>query len=108
MTKMIRISRSAIFMENQPILDETQTPGKGMFLGRGGARKLQKGNMWRLRCDDAPAEWGGYNERKRDRHALRCSHVTLLTCSYLPHAVRALIRFCNFRRYARKGGTQGV
>ena len=53
-----------------------------------GARKLQKGDMWRLRRDDAPAEWGGYNERKRDRHASRCSH-TLLTCSYPPHAVRA-------------------
>jgi len=52
-------------------------------------RKSQKGNTWRLRHDDAPAERGGYNERKRDRHALRCSHVTLLTCSYPPHAVRA-------------------
>jgi len=32
---------------------------------------MQKGNEWRLRRGDAPAEWGGYNERKRDRHALR-------------------------------------
>ena len=62
-------------------------------------RNLQKGNTWRLRRDYAPAEWGGYNERKRDRHTLRCSHVTppsprlwrtrLLTCSYPPLAVRA-------------------
>jgi len=44
------------------------------------ARKLQTGNAWRLRRDDAPAEWGGYNERKRDRHA-----------------VHALLRFYNFR-----------
>jgi len=43
---------------------------------RAHARKLQKGNTWRLRRNYAPAEWGGYNERKRDRHALRCSHVT--------------------------------
>ena len=67
-------------------------------------RKLQKAKTWRLRRDDAPAEWSGYNERKRDRHALRCSHGTppspslwrtrLLTCSYLPHAARALLRFC--------------
>jgi len=28
----------------------------------------------RLQRDYAPAEWGGYNERERDRHALRCSH----------------------------------
>ena len=28
-----------------------------------GARKLQKGNTWRLRRDDAPAEWGGYNQK---------------------------------------------
>ena len=38
---------------------------------RAHARKLQKGNMWRLRREYAPAEWGGYNERRRDRHALR-------------------------------------
>jgi len=42
---------------------------------------MQKGNEWRLRRADAPAEWGGYNERKSDRHALRCSHGTLLPCS---------------------------
>jgi len=63
----------------------------------------------RLQPENAPAEWGGYNERKRDRHALLCSHVTppsprlwrtsplsprlwrtrLLTCSYPPLVVRA-------------------
>jgi len=36
--------------------------------------KARSASSTRLCRTDAPAEWGGYNERKRDRHALRCRH----------------------------------
>jgi len=45
--------------------------------------RLRPSRVGRLQPENAPAEWGGYNERKRDRHALGCSHVTLLPCSSL-------------------------
>jgi len=44
-------------------IDEHAGLKSGDLCGRRAlARKLQTGNIWRLRRENAPAEWGGYND----------------------------------------------
>jgi len=74
-----RVSLYVLIQKNLKSYPDVSPRSNAPFAGtRGGAhlRKLQNGKTWRLRRDDAPAKWGGYNERKRDRRALRCGHVT--------------------------------
>jgi len=64
--------------------------------------KSPEETVWRRSREDAPAEWVGYNERKRDWHdshvatalrcrvpVTRCSHGNLLPCSC--HTIRAMV-----------------
>jgi len=84
-------------------------------------RKTAEGSPQGAPPGGGKSKWGGYNEITPQRSGAATTSASvigtpyvvatppspslwrthLLTCSYPPHAVRALLRFCNFRACAR-------